>query len=94
MYFQLEADYYSNEANKNKYTNFQLKASIKNNLKIAEDKIVQGVVLAILVILCCLDLKILCCLDLLLLESIFFKCKLCLFEQGISRSIFISIRYT
>ena len=29
MYFQLEIDYYSNEANKNKYTNFQLKASIK-----------------------------------------------------------------
>ena len=24
MYFQLEVDYYSNEANKNKYTNFQL----------------------------------------------------------------------
>ena len=38
MYFQLEVD--SNEANKNKYTNFQLKASIKNNLKIAEDQIV------------------------------------------------------
>ena len=35
MYFQLEADYYSNEANKNKYTNFQLKTSIKSNLKIA-----------------------------------------------------------
>ena len=46
MYFQLEVDYYSNEANKNKYTNFQLKASIKNNLKIAEDQIVQGIVLA------------------------------------------------
>ena len=28
MYFQLEVDYYSNEANKNKYTNFQLIASI------------------------------------------------------------------
>ena len=24
MYFQLEVDYYSNEANKNKYTNFEL----------------------------------------------------------------------
>ena len=24
MYFQLEVDYYSNEANKNKYKNFQL----------------------------------------------------------------------
>ena len=46
MYFQLEVDYYSNEANKNKYTNFQLIASIKNNLKIAEDQIVQGTVLA------------------------------------------------
>ena len=46
MYFQLEVGYYSNEANTNKYTNFQLKASIKNNLKIAEDQIVQGIVLA------------------------------------------------
>ena len=46
MYFQLEADYYSNEANKNKYTNFQLIAWIKNNLKITEDQIVQGTVLA------------------------------------------------
>ena len=32
-------------------------------------------------------------MDLLLLESIFSKCKLCLFEQGISCSIFISILY-
>ena len=49
-----------------------------------------------LVILCCLDLKVFCCLDLLLLESIFFKGKLCLFEQGISRSILyiIAIPYT
>ena len=46
MYFQLEVDYYSNEANKNEHTTFQLKASIKNNLKIAEDQIVQGTVLA------------------------------------------------
>ena len=45
MYFQLDVDYYSN-ANKNKYANFQLKASIKNNLKIGEDEIVQGIVLA------------------------------------------------
>ena len=45
MYFQLEVDYYS-YASKNKYTNFQLKVSIKNNLKIAEDEIVQGIVLA------------------------------------------------
>ena len=46
MYFQLEVDYYSNEANNNKYTNSQLKASTKNNLKIADDQIVQGIVLA------------------------------------------------
>ena len=45
MDFQLEVDYYSND-NKNKYTNFRLKASIKSNLKIAEDEIVQGIVLA------------------------------------------------
>ena len=30
MYFQLEVDYYSNEANKNKYKNVQLIASTKN----------------------------------------------------------------
>ena len=34
MYFQLEIDYYSNEDNKNKYINFQLIASTKNNLKL------------------------------------------------------------
>ena len=34
MYFQLEVDYYSNEANKNKYKNVQLIASTKKkNLK-------------------------------------------------------------
>ena len=32
MYFQQEVDYYSNEASKNKYTDFQLIASTKNNL--------------------------------------------------------------
>ena len=37
MYFQLEIDYYSNEANKNKYKNVQLIAPTKNNLKIATD---------------------------------------------------------
>ena len=46
MYFQLEVDYYSNEANKNKYRNFKLKTSKTNNLKIAEEQIVQGIVLA------------------------------------------------
>ena len=46
MYFQLEVDYYSNEGNKNKYTNIQLIASVKNNLEIAEDQTVQGIELA------------------------------------------------
>ena len=94
MYFQPEVNYYSNEANKNKYTNFQLIASIKNNLKMTEDQIVQAIALATTASYFCLDLKVLCCLDLLLFESIFFKCKLCLFEQGVSLSIFTSIRYT
>ena len=74
MYFQLEMDHYSNEANKNKYTDFQLKASIKNNLKITLYRALY--LQQQLVTLCCLDLKVLCCLDLLLLESKFFKCKL------------------
>ena len=95
MYFQLEVDHYSNEANKNKYKNFQLIASTRNNLKIADKQIVQGIVLATTTChALLLDFKVLCCLGLLLLESIFFKCKLCLFEKDISRSIFISIRYT
>ena len=46
MYFQQEVDYYPDEVNKNKYTNFELIASIKSNLKTAEDQIVQGIVLA------------------------------------------------
>ena len=46
MYFQLEVKYYFNEVNKNKYKNFQLITSTKNNLKIAEEQIVQGFVLA------------------------------------------------
>ena len=37
MYFQLEVDFYFNEANKNEYKNFQLIASTKNNFKIATD---------------------------------------------------------
>ena len=37
MYFQLEVDHYSNEANKNKYKNVQLIAWTKSNLKIATD---------------------------------------------------------
>ena len=46
MYFQPEVDYYSDNASKNKYTNFKLKASIKNNLKIVKDQILQSIVLA------------------------------------------------
>ena len=46
MYFQLEIDYDSNEANVNKYKNLQLIASTKNNLKIVEEQIVPGIVLA------------------------------------------------
>ena len=45
MYFQLEVDYYSHEVNKNKYKNFQLIASTKNNFKIPEEQqIVQDIV--------------------------------------------------
>ena len=39
-------EYYSNEPNANKYKNFQLKASTQSNLKIAEEQIVQGIVIA------------------------------------------------
>ena len=46
MYFELEDDYYSNEASKNKFKNFQLTAWTKNKLKIAEEQIVQDIVLA------------------------------------------------
>ena len=95
MCFHLEVNYYSNEANKNKSKNLQLIASTKSNLKTTEEQIVQGIVLATLTChtLLLADLKVLCCLDLLLLENIYFKCKLSLFEQDISHSIFISIRY-
>ena len=37
VHFQLEVDYYSNEAHLNKYKNFQLLVSTKNNLQIAEE---------------------------------------------------------
>ena len=46
MYFQLEVDYYSKKANKNKYKIFQLLPSTKSRLKIAESQIVQDIVLA------------------------------------------------
>ena len=86
MQFQLEVGQYPNEANKNRYTNFQRKASIKDNLKIAEDQIVQGIVLGTRnchILLLGLESNLL--LGLVVLESIFFKCKLCFFEHGISR---------
>ena len=51
MYFQLKVDYYSNEANKNKYKNVQLIASTKNNLKIATDCTGHSLYLQQLVIL-------------------------------------------
>ena len=46
MYLELEVDYYSKQANKNKCKNFQLIASTKTNLMIAKKQIVQGLVLA------------------------------------------------
>ena len=69
------------------YKNFQLIASTKNNLKIAEEQIVQDVYLQ----------RQLFILGLKITKSamyINYKCKLCLFEQDINRYIFISIRYT
>ena len=46
MYFQLDVDYFFNEANQNKYKNFQLITLTKYNLKIAEEQLVKGIVLA------------------------------------------------
>ena len=40
MYFQQEVECYSNEANENKDKSFQLIASTKNNLKMADKQIV------------------------------------------------------
>ena len=61
MCFHLKVDYYSNEANKNKYKNVQLIASRKNNLKIATDCFVAW------------TFRVICCLGLLLPESIFIE---------------------
>ena len=96
MYFLLEVDCYSNEDIKNKYKNFQLIASTKKTLKIAEEQIIQGIVLATTAChTLLLGLKSTSLLGhLLSLEIIFLKCKLCLFEQDISCAIFISIRHT
>ena len=40
MYFQQEVECYSNEASENKDKSFQLIASTKNNLKMADKQIV------------------------------------------------------
>ena len=56
MYFHLEVGHCSNEANNNKYKNFQLMASTKNSLKIAEEQNAQGIYLQQqLFIFYCLD---------------------------------------
>ena len=68
MYFQLEVDYYSNEANKNKYKNVQLIASTKNNLKIATDCTCNDNLSYLL-----LGLQSTFCLGMVLLESIFIE---------------------
>ena len=44
MYFQLEVDHFFKQANKNK--NFQLIPSTISNLKVAEEQIAHGIVLA------------------------------------------------
>ena len=50
MYFQVEVGYYSNEAKKNnanyKIYKFSVNSINKKQLKVAEDQIVQGIVLA------------------------------------------------
>ena len=46
MYFQLEVDYYSNEANKSKHKNFQLTASTKKTLKDSQREDCTGHLLA------------------------------------------------
>ena len=86
MYFQLEVDYYSNEANKNKYTNFQLIASIKKQPKDSWGSDCTGHCtcndnLSYFVAWTC------CCL------KVYFS-SASSFEQDISRSMFISIRCT
>ena len=68
MYFQLEVDYYSNEANKNKYKNIQLIALTNNNLKLATYCAGHCTCHT-----CCLDFKVICCLGLVFLESIFLE---------------------
>ena len=43
LYFQLEVDYYSNTINKNRFKNFELNLSTKDNLKTAEGQIAQSI---------------------------------------------------
>ena len=81
MYFQQEVGYYSNEANKNNYKNFQLISSTKNNLKIATD--CTCIVLAMATChTCCLDFKVLCCLGSVLLEIIFIELESILLHES------------
>ena len=67
MYFQLEVDYCSNEANKNKYKNVQLIGSTKNNL---EDSCRLYMALYLQP-----QLATLCCLGSLLLGNVFIELK-------------------
>ena len=93
MYFQLKVDYYCNEFNKNKYKNFQLIISAKNNLRIAEEQIVQGITLATTT---CYTFLLGIQISVLLGLVVAWKYVLsasCLFEPDKSRSIFISTRY-
>ena len=60
----------------------------------AEDQIYRALYLQRQLVILLLGLESTFLLGLVVIESIFFKCKLCLFEQGISLSVFISVRHT
>ena len=75
MHFQLQIDYYSNEANKNKYKDVQLIASTKNNLKITTDCFVAWTSKYFVAWACCclkvylLNLKVYCCLKVMFVSA-------------------------
>ena len=73
MYFNLQVDYYSNEANKNKYKKCSVNSINKKQLNDCYRLYRALYLQRQLVILCCLDFKVLFCLGLLLLESIFIE---------------------
>ena len=73
MYFNLQVDYYSNEANKNKYKKRSVNSINKKQLNDCYRLYRALYLQRQLVILCCLDFKVLFCLGLLLLESIFIE---------------------